>query len=109
MARSRLIYFEKLAVEFPDEPKLHRFYIRDAVAPRFFPVIVRDFARGAMYRNPAWRAVSWRFILRLFPSLSQRQRVIALAAAVISSLPFTGMLLNMAPQRVLRRFYRITS
>ena len=108
MARSRLIYFEKLAAEFPDEPKLHRFYIRNAVVPRFFPLVVRDLARGAMYRNPAWRTVSRRFILRLFPSLSQRQRLIALTAAAFFSLPFAGVLLSVAPQRALRRFYRIT-
>ena len=36
MWRSREIYAAKLAAEFPDDPDLSRFYVRDVIAPRFF-------------------------------------------------------------------------
>jgi glycosyltransferase involved in cell wall biosynthesis len=35
MARSRLRYFRKLALMFPDDPMKSRFYFRDALLPRF--------------------------------------------------------------------------
>jgi len=106
MARSRLIYFEKLLVQFPDEPKLWLFYISDAVAPRFFPIVLRDLASGAIYRDRPWQAISRKFLWRLLPYLSLRQRILGLAAVSLLSLPFAGALIEIMPRHLLRRLYR---
>lgn len=36
MWKSGLVYAEKLITEYPDDPNLHKFYVRDYIAPRFF-------------------------------------------------------------------------
>jgi len=45
MARSRIVYLRKLIEEYPDEPELDRYYIRDCLIPRFFPTIAWEYRR----------------------------------------------------------------
>jgi hypothetical protein len=43
-AGSDIIYFKKLLRDFPDDPKLGRFFARDFVVPRFFARLAIDYA-----------------------------------------------------------------
>jgi glycosyltransferase involved in cell wall biosynthesis len=45
MWQSRDIYAAKLAAEFPDDPDLSRFFVRDVIAPRFFRTGVSEYLR----------------------------------------------------------------
>ena len=48
MARSRFRYFKKQAAACPDEPKRHRFYLRDCLMPRFGPYFMGRAIMSAM-------------------------------------------------------------
>jgi hypothetical protein len=51
MSGSRTIYARKLMKNFPDEPKRHRFWIRDCVAPRFLHQLKGEIARSIKNRD----------------------------------------------------------
>lgn len=40
MAKSRMIYFDKLVANFPDQPKLNSFWTRDLIVPRFINILI---------------------------------------------------------------------
>jgi glycosyltransferase involved in cell wall biosynthesis len=46
MARSRMIYARKLLDTYPNQPDANRYYVRDAIAPRFFLQNLADFRRA---------------------------------------------------------------
>lgn len=41
---SRLRFLAKLAEDVPDDPRMHRYYVRDLVAPRMFQITLADYA-----------------------------------------------------------------
>lgn len=43
MALSRMIYMRKLVGSFPNDPTRELFYVRDLIAPRFLPWLVREY------------------------------------------------------------------
>jgi glycosyltransferase involved in cell wall biosynthesis len=56
MARSRLRYFKKLATSFPDDTVKERFYIRDALIPRFNHQIISEAIAAATGRGGKFAA-----------------------------------------------------
>ena len=96
---SRVIYAEKLAQSLPDDPRMMRYYVRDAVAPRFFQTSLDDYVRACSarrwddakvalegvnrfgrLRRPGWR-------LRLKLAAIQWPRLFRLLVASNDSLP----------------------
>jgi glycosyltransferase involved in cell wall biosynthesis len=43
MAESRVTYFRKLIESYPDEPRLGRYWVRDAIGPHFFGLLFQEF------------------------------------------------------------------
>jgi GT2 family glycosyltransferase len=58
MARSRMIYFQKLIAEFPDDWRRNVYYTRDLLAPRFFPFLVREYTMALRSRDRAAQAAA---------------------------------------------------
>lgn len=52
MIRSRMRYFKKLVSTFPDDPSKARFYLRDALIPRFHRLFVADVHNAIMCPLP---------------------------------------------------------
>jgi glycosyltransferase involved in cell wall biosynthesis len=48
MAKSRMIYAKKLIEAFPNLPKENRYYVRDAIAPRFFPQVAKEHRKAVL-------------------------------------------------------------
>lgn len=48
---SRLRYAEKLAAILPDDPRMLRYYVPDAIAPRFFLTSLDDYVRACSARD----------------------------------------------------------
>jgi glycosyltransferase involved in cell wall biosynthesis len=55
MAKSRMIYLDKLVSAFPDEKRTHTYYLRDAIAPRFVKTILADIIIAS--QEPDWQRV----------------------------------------------------
>jgi glycosyltransferase involved in cell wall biosynthesis len=51
MALSRMIYFRKLLVAFPDDPARGKLYSREYLVPRFFPVVASDYVKAIRARD----------------------------------------------------------
>jgi glycosyltransferase involved in cell wall biosynthesis len=43
MAASRVTYFRKLVESYPDEPRIGRYWVRDAIGPHFFRLVLQEF------------------------------------------------------------------
>lgn len=43
MAESRVTYFRKLVESYPDEPRIGRYWVRDAIGPHFFGLVLKEF------------------------------------------------------------------
>jgi glycosyltransferase involved in cell wall biosynthesis len=43
MAESRVTYFRKLVESYPDEPRIGRYWVRDAIGPHFFGIVLQEF------------------------------------------------------------------
>lgn len=59
---SRLRYAAKLAAALPDDPRMQRYYRRDAIAPRFFETCLDDYVRACSARD-------WEAAARVLPAL----------------------------------------
>jgi hypothetical protein len=46
MSESRLIYFEKLCTEYPDDPDRDYFYVKNLIAPRFCRSLLGEYSRA---------------------------------------------------------------
>jgi glycosyltransferase involved in cell wall biosynthesis len=46
MSQSRMTYLRKLMAQFPNNPERDRFLTRDYLAPRFFPMVLREYTRA---------------------------------------------------------------
>jgi glycosyltransferase involved in cell wall biosynthesis len=49
--RSRMRYAAKLGTSLPDDPRMMRYYDRDAIAPRFFLTTLDDYVRACSARD----------------------------------------------------------
>jgi glycosyltransferase involved in cell wall biosynthesis len=50
---SREIYFDKVSAEFPDDPRMNRYYITDLLLPRILYATLSDYAVALRLRNDA--------------------------------------------------------
>ena len=44
MSKSRMVYFSKLIEDFPDQPELNSFWVRDLIVPRFKRILLSQIA-----------------------------------------------------------------
>jgi glycosyltransferase involved in cell wall biosynthesis len=51
MARSRMIYAEKLLTMFPDNPQQNRYFSRDLIAPRFYTILHAEYISTVSRRD----------------------------------------------------------
>lgn len=59
MARSRMTYLRKLMAQFPNAPERDRFLTRDYLAPRFFPMVLREYTRAVRIGTPEQIEAAW--------------------------------------------------
>jgi GT2 family glycosyltransferase/SAM-dependent methyltransferase len=52
MLRSRMVYAEKLLQEFPDDPRLHLYFSREFIGPRFLRSAFFSYALGVRLNEP---------------------------------------------------------
>ena len=81
MDRSRKIYVQKLIEEYPDQPGLGHFYIRDYIAPRFVRVYLNLYSLSLRQGNTPSQPKYYRDeIAALLPYLRHRNLFIYLVA-----------------------------
>lgn len=95
MARSRIIYFQKLIEAFPDEPRLNLHFARDVIGPRFMDLVRNEFIQGSKHRDRARTAQAWADINTIMPAMraSVRRRFAILRPLidVLHDGPFTDL------------------
>ncbi|WP_336801199.1 glycosyltransferase family 2 protein [Kaistia sp. MMO-174] len=74
MAVSRMIYYRKLVETFPNEPRLHQFWVRDYIAPRFFRSVVGDYINGSKAGDKPRMDRCWADMRVIAPELPRRTR-----------------------------------
>lgn len=74
MARSRMIYFQKLVEAYPDEPEMGFFWARDVFAPRFFADLRWEVITASRVGDRATVERAWKDIQTIAPFLRRRQR-----------------------------------
>lgn len=85
MDRSRLLYLEKLLAQFPDQPRLHKFYASGVIVPRFARDLVAlyhacreagEVSLARRYRDEFFTHLAprlrWRHRLVLYPAFLPR-------------------------------------
>lgn len=102
MAKSRMIYYRKLLELFPNQPRLHQYWIRDLVAPRFLRASVGDFIAGSRFGETPVMERAWTDILEIAPELPRRQRKRVRRVAPLVNLLYRGRFTGLA--RVLVRY-----
>jgi GT2 family glycosyltransferase len=90
-AISRARYFTKLAKNFPDEPKLTRYYVRDLIAPRFLPAALAGVIKAIFNKDREALKLSCEHVKLYSNSLSFRRRLKFKAMAFILELPFADI------------------
>jgi len=74
MARSRMVYFQKLVEAYPDEPEMGLFWTRDVFAPRFFADLRWEVIVATRAGDRATVERAWKDIQVIAPFLRRRQR-----------------------------------
>jgi glycosyltransferase involved in cell wall biosynthesis len=74
MAVSRMIFYRKLLESFPNQPRLHQYWIMNFIAPRFFGQSVGAFIAGSRSGEKQIMERAWADILEIAPELPRRQR-----------------------------------
>jgi glycosyltransferase involved in cell wall biosynthesis len=93
MARSRLIYANKLFETFLDEPEMDLYYARDLIAPHFLRNAIADCVR-AIRRNEAAQFREHRYAMRFYASrLRLRRRLLFRALSPLLGSFFLARLL----------------
>jgi len=90
MWKSREIYAQKLIEQFPDDPELVRYYVRDIIAPRFYRTAQAEYYRH--YPRGRWseckKAVAdMRYYHKLMQLPSGRQRLRQAATMTVLAEP----------------------
>lgn len=106
MSKSRMIYFRKLINLYPDEPRLHLFWARDAIVPRFFGLVQHDFVEGLRFRDLPRVTQAWSDIQEIstfmHKSVSRRIKLVAPLMGLLYRSPFRSLtrgLLSFASRR----------
>lgn len=81
MSRSRLKYFKKLVVMFPDEPLRRRYCLRDYLVPRFGALFLNDVIKACLSGNEELRA--------------ETQRMLENYAAIIAANPYVRRMVKL--------------
>ncbi|MCL5948609.1 MAG: glycosyltransferase family 2 protein [Actinobacteria bacterium] len=97
MWKSGLVYAEKLIAEYPDDPSLQQFYVRDYIAPRFFRHFLGVYSslleQGSQERDE-WRVGQGEGgqdnIARVYDAIERFGRLMQPALAVRSILLLAG-------------------
>lgn len=74
MARSRMIYFRKLAETYPDEPRMHLHWTSDAIVPRFFRHVHNNFLDGLRNKDRPRMGQAWSDLQEIIPFMHRRVR-----------------------------------
>jgi glycosyltransferase involved in cell wall biosynthesis len=102
MIESRMIYYRKLVELLPDQPRLNQFWVRDAIAPRFFEASLGDFISGSRCGEVERMRFALADMLEIAPRLKRRQaRRMRRVAPLIERL-YRGRFTNLA--RLLTRY-----
>lgn len=76
MTDSALIYFEKLSAEFPNDPAIRRYFVRDLVAPRFLAQGLASYSSGTEFIDRKMVASSLRLLNKVAEGLPLRRGLI---------------------------------
>jgi glycosyltransferase involved in cell wall biosynthesis len=74
MAKSRMIYFKKLADTFPDEPTLGLWWRHNIIGPRFMELAFNEFIRASRVGDRAALDRAWSEIKEIAPVMNRRTR-----------------------------------
>ena len=74
MAKSRMIYFKKLADTFPDEPTLGLWWRHNIIGPRFMKISFNEFIRASRVGDKAALDRAWSEIKEIAPVMNRRTR-----------------------------------
>jgi glycosyltransferase involved in cell wall biosynthesis len=92
MDRSRMIYFHKLVDTFESPPGVEPDYVRNLVAPRFFPWVIREYQRARRSKNDDRLRTAVEDIRVLLPYLAPRLRSrLRIMLPVMGSRTFTRL------------------
>ncbi|MGE0223660.1 MAG: glycosyltransferase family 2 protein [Acetobacteraceae bacterium] len=111
MSRSRIVYIRKLAETFPDNEGQEQFFMRDFVAPRFLPTMMRDLRLALASGDPQSVRTAVHNLEFIARHLRRRYRVIILAIAPwLHIRPLARLALMMkdvAPQSLRRLLFAV--
>jgi glycosyltransferase involved in cell wall biosynthesis len=82
MAKSRMIYAEKLFAMFPNDKKMNRYFTRDAIAPRFMRNTLSNLLTSLEERDQIAFCIALSHLKTLSPRLRLKYRL-ALAAGLL--------------------------
>lgn len=96
MSRSRFLYFMKLARDFPDQPRLGRFYLRDCLIPRFGRFFVDEVIEAKKANSPQYREMlemldAYQFVVLANPAVGMRYRIMLRAVTSALRLSPSGL------------------
>ncbi|MDQ8731404.1 glycosyltransferase family A protein [Bradyrhizobium sp. LHD-71] len=102
MARSRLLYFDKLAKLFPDDVATGQYFVRDALVPRFLPNVAGDAVRCLTRAEDDFRLVALEALQRLLPHCMGSSRIqMRILALALNSKVLVGVMRNAAIRRAI--------
>ena len=90
MYRSGIMYAHKLALEFPDEPDLRRYYFRDLIAPRFVRHSLVALSKATRAKDAAAGRAALTDVVAFRYGLRLRQRVVLWLAMPFLRRPATA-------------------
>jgi glycosyltransferase involved in cell wall biosynthesis len=101
MARSRMLYFQKLKEAFPNEPRLNLYWARDSFGPRLVGSVYHDFMKSSKRKDLAGVKRFWGDVKTMTHVLrrGQRRRLRLLG-------PFIDLLHETRFQRATRKLVR---
>ena len=92
MAKSRMIYFDKLVKAHPDDPILNLHWVRDLISPRFFVTVRNDFIDGMKHQNLPRMEQAWSDIQEILPvmrkGVRRRMKLVAPLISLLYRSPF---------------------
>ena len=74
MTASRMIYFRKLAENYPDDPGMTQFWVRDLGAPRFFGQACLEFIKASRSGDKDAALRAWANVVETSTGLDARRR-----------------------------------
>ena len=105
MARSRMIYFDKLREMFPNDPQLDVHLARDVIGPRFMGLARAEFVRGSKTGDIARMRQSWKDMQKIAQALRWRARARIWLMRPLIEASCRGALTGVA-RMLVRRAYR---